>query len=275
MTAVTPSIGHGAFGNVGAEDDFALRRGRDGAVLLFGREVAVELHYQEVGALQGSGGSADFGGSGEEDEDVSVEWQEAVDGGGDLILEKRGGVGRVVDLQREELAFGAEDGAVVEVSRDGCGIERGGHDDEPDAGALEKGEGEVGIEVALMKFVEDDDVDAAQVRVGHEAAGEDAFGEEAEAGAGSGDVFEADLIADGFAEALAQFGGDASGSHAGGESAGFEDEDFASGDGQEGGRDARGLSCSGRGFDDEVLLFSNGREDLREERVNWKLHLDR
>ena len=51
-----------------------------------------------------------------------------------------------------------------------------------------------------MEFVEDDGGDAAEGGVGEQPAGEDAFGDEAEAGARAGDVLEADLVADCLAE---------------------------------------------------------------------------
>jgi hypothetical protein len=94
----------------------------------------------------------------------------------------------------------------------------------------EEGEGEVAFEVALVELVEDDGAGAIESGVGEEAAGEDALGEKAEAGARAGDVFEADLIADGLAEAVAALGGDEAGGEPGGEPAGLEDEDVAIGE---------------------------------------------
>lgn len=139
----------------------------------------------------------------------------------------------------------------------GFGVEGGGHDDDAEvwAGgeleAAEEGEREVGFEVTLVKFVEDDGGDVAEGGVLGDAAGEHTFGEETEAGAGAGDFFEADLVADGLAELFAEFERDAAGGHAGGDAAGFEDEDIA-GERQERGWDAGGFPCAGFGFEDEV-----------------------
>ena len=69
--------------------------------------------------------------------------------------------------------------------------------------------------------------------IGDHAAGEDAFGKEAQARAGAG-FFETHLIADGFTGLLAHFRGYAAGGHAGGYTAGFQDQDFAA-ESEEGG----------------------------------------
>ena len=54
-----------------------------------------------------------------------------------------------------------------------------------------------------MEFVEDYGVDAYEGGVGEQAAGEDALGDEAEAGFGADLLLEADLVADGLAGLLA------------------------------------------------------------------------
>ena len=112
--------------------------------------------------------------------------QELLDGGADLDVERLGRVGKVADGEREDAAFGAKDGTVAEVAGDRRGVEGGGHDDDAERGALllqalEQGEGEVALEVALVELVEDDGVDAVEGGIGEQAAGEDAVGDEAEA----------------------------------------------------------------------------------------------
>lgn len=161
--------------------------------------------------LAGSHRSADFGGAGEEDENVAavIFGDQLFNRLSHLVFERRCGVGGVGDGEGKETAFGSENGGVVEVAGDGRGVERGGHDDQFEVGtgggleAAEEGESEVGIEVAFVKFVEDDDAGVAEEGVGEKAAVEDAFGDESDAGAGAGDVFEADLVADGVAELFA------------------------------------------------------------------------
>jgi hypothetical protein len=54
--------------------------------------------------------------------------------------------------------------------------------------------------VAFVELVEDDDADVAELRVGVELAGEQSFGDEAQAGRGRGGGLEADLIADAAAD---------------------------------------------------------------------------
>ncbi len=92
---------------------------------------------------------------------------------------------------------------------------------------LEQGEGEIAFEMALVELIEDDGVDALERGIGDEAAGEDAFGHEAQAGVGAGALFEADLVPDGFADDFAKLRGDPARGHAGGDAARFEDEDLA------------------------------------------------
>ncbi len=114
------------------------------------------------------------------------------------------------DRQIEEASFGAKHGAAAEIARDGRGVERGRHHDEAQIGprsglqATEQGEGEVAFQMALVELVEYDGVDAGELWVRDQAAGQDSFGEEAQAGARSGGFFEADLVAGGFANTLAK-----------------------------------------------------------------------
>ena len=67
---------------------------------------------------------------------------------------------------------------------------------------------QVAIQVALVKFVEDDGADRFEKRVGQELPGQDALGEEPQAGLGREPSFEADLVADLVAEGPALFLGD-------------------------------------------------------------------
>jgi hypothetical protein len=163
----------------------------------------------------------------------------------------------MADGEREKAAFGSEDRAVAEEAGDGRGVERGGHDDDAKLRAsaletLEQRQGKIAIEMAFVELIEDDGVDALERGVGEEAAGEDAFGDEAEAGAGADPFFEADLVADGFAGLLGPFKGDAPGGETSGDAARLEDDDFAFDNVEQGGRNAGGLAGAGSGFDDEV-----------------------
>ena len=89
------------------------------------------------------------------------------------------------------------------------------------------GEGDVAVEMALVKFIEKDRGDAAQVRILDQLPEQYSFGDEADAGALGGKVFEPDLVADFVAEAHVPLGRDAGGEKAGGETARLENDDLA------------------------------------------------
>ena len=221
--------------------------------------------------------AVDLGCSGEEGEDVAgvafgVEQRDSL---ADLRLQRLWRVRQMTHGERVLATCGAQDRAAAEIVRDRSGIERGGHDDEPQFGAralqaLEQSEREVAVEVALVELVQHDGVDAAQGGVGEQATREDAFGDEAEARARAGDLVEADLVADGVADLLAEFGGDAARGEARGDAAWFEDEDFAADEGEQRGRDAGGLAGAGRGFEDEVGCTAERGENVGEDRIDRK-----
>ena len=142
---------------------------------------------RELGA--GLEGAADIGGSGEEDEDVTVEAvvQERADGRGNLEVELaivRGG--EMLDGYVEALSLGAKHGAGKE-GGDGGRIEGGRHRDELQIGAIgaleaaEQGERDISLQVPFVDFVQEDDAHAIERGIGHESAREDAFGDEADA----------------------------------------------------------------------------------------------
>jgi hypothetical protein len=115
---------------------------------------------------------------------------------------------------------------------EGFRVERGGHHHEFEVWAqflLEgdgTGEGDVAVEVALMKLVENNTSDAFEERVGEHHPQEDTFGDETDAGALGGDAVHPDLVANFVAEALTSFGGNALSEHSSWEAARLEDEDF-------------------------------------------------
>ncbi len=179
------------------------------------------------------------------------------------------------DLDGEGSAFDVEDGAVVQELRDGLGFESGGHDDENEVGAdglldfAEEGDGQIGVEAALVEFVEDDCADAFEEWIIDELAGEDAFGHDAQAGIGGHAALEANLVADLLAERPAVFVGDALGGGAGGDAAGLEHDEIGMIGGEkigleDGGRDAGGFASARLGDEDEGAGLSDALGDLRE-----------
>ena len=269
--------GDGTLGEIGGEDQLGLLAGGDGAVLFGGGEIAMERSDGVVAAARDGiacgGGATDLGRTGEEGEDIAGARRGARTRKRPAASRGAGEYGvwvmtrswrRPSERMTGQSSRKREMDAVSMVA-DMMTMRRSGR--AVRLQATEKGEGEVGVEVAFVEFVENDGAGVAECGVGKKAAGEDAFGEEAETGFGSGDFLEAHLVANGLAGTLAHFFGDAAGSHAGGDAPGFQDENFAA-EREQGGWDARGLSRPGRGFDDEVGGLTEGGEDSREEFVN-------
>ena len=115
-------------------------------------------------------------------------------GGTDGASEGVGQVARVHDvagcvLHRDgEHAAGAFDHGRVQKGGQAGAVERGGHGDEAERRAQEalqvkaEGQREVGVERALVHLVEDDAGDTVERGVGDEAADEQAFGDDLDAG---------------------------------------------------------------------------------------------
>ena len=186
---------------------------------------------------------------------------------------------QVFDLDRKGAAARAQDGAGLQIFFEKARVQGRGHDGEFEIGArggleLEgASEGDVAVEMALVEFIEENRGDAAQLRILNELPQENSFGDEADAGAIGGDVFEADLVADFVAEPAVALGGDAGGEEAGGEPARLEDHDLAVAEQaviEEDLRDLGGFAGAGRRLEDEagvgfelgdecVFEFENGQ----------------
>ncbi len=88
-------------------------------------------------------------------------------------------------------------------------------------------EAEIGVERALVKFVEDDSADTAKFRVIHDHPREHAFGHEKNAGPRRGPAFEPHAIPDRLARLLAKLSGHERGGGACGDAAGLQHHDQA------------------------------------------------
>ena len=114
--------------------------------------------------------------------------------------------GAIFDADLVAPPFGTHDRAIVEEPGDRLGVEGRRHDDQDQVGAdfaanfAQKCQRKVAIQVALVKFVENDGPDRFKKRVVQKLAGEDAFGQESEPGSVRKPPVEADLVADLFAE---------------------------------------------------------------------------
>lgn len=269
--------GHGGFGDVGGDDDFAERVGLESAILVFGRKVAVERDEGEAfggaSCAQGVDGGVDFAHTRHEHEDVTrlAAIHDLFDGVGSLI-----GGGAFVDLvevadfDRITLAFRDQDGAVVQVSCDGFGFQGRGHDGQLKVRAgrlleiLHQRQGNIAEQVALVEFIEEDDADVAERAVILQPTEEDAFGDKTDAGAEAGLIIEADLVSDFLSKRGVAFPSDTGGHGAGGDAAWLEHHDFfgACETGvQDHLGDLGGFARAGGGDEDQSIILLQSLED--------------
>ena len=95
------------------------------------------------------------------------------------------------------------------------GVQRGGHDGEFQVRAMLflqiecAGQRDVAVKMAFVKFVENEDGHAVQLRVLNHLPQQNAFGHKPDFGFGRRDIFEADLVTDLLAKFHVQFLGDA------------------------------------------------------------------
>ena len=250
------------FGDGGGEDEpAALRQRREGGALLGEGQAAVQRLDDDIGRQargEAGGGAGDLGLAGEEDERAAFGLGEGLERqAGDGLLEpgslpRSAGPGAVepAGLDRMGAAFGGQDGRVVHQRRDGGRVEGGGHDEEQEVraqGAADlqgKRQAEVGVQRALVEFVEDHATDAGQVGRGLEHPRQDAFGHDLDAGARH--RLAADAVADLGPDAFAEAFGEALGGGAGGDAARLEQEDAAGKAGFEQVAAGRGWSCRRR-----------------------------
>ncbi len=259
-----------SFGHVRRDDGPAFLIMGERGVLLRRRQFAVERQDDKSIAhprsADGGDGPADLVFSGHEDEHVAFgprrDAFEFIRGQiPDRIAVAADRFRQVFDRDRKGAAARSQDGARLQIFLQKARIQRRGHDGEFEIGARRRlelegaGERDVAVEMALVKFIEENRGDAAQLRILNELAQEDSFGDEANAGAIGGDVFEADLVADFVAEPAVALGGDARGEETGGEAARLQDHDLAVAKQsviEEDLRDLGGFSGAGRRLEDEA-----------------------
>ena len=159
------------------------------------------------------------------------------------------------------------------MARHGAGVERGGHDEDAQVGAevaldVEgEREAEVRVDAALVEFVEDEQPGVGEFRIGGDAAGEEAFGEDDDPRIAAEAAFEAHVVADGGAGRFAEEVGHAPGGGSGGHAARFEHEDALAGEpvfAEEGeGDDGRLAGARWRGQDGGAVV-AQGRAQTRQ-----------
>ena len=113
------------------------------------------------------------------------------------------------------------------------GVERGGHGHEGEvlaqggARVRQEGQEQVAVQGALVDLVEDDGIDAAQLRVTLETAQEEPGGDDLDPRVRAGASLPAHRVADGAADFLSQEVGQAAGGRAGGDAPRLGDDDAA------------------------------------------------
>ena len=194
--------GQGRLGDVGGQDDLASFVRGEGCVLLTSLEAPVEREHhrgQPGDRRQLAGRRPDLARAGEEAEDVA-----AAGGREALANDLAEGTSRLVaNLDLVRPAFHLVDRAAFQVGGDAgrFGPERRGHHHHRQIRTrplrlLEKSQGQVGVDRALVELVEDDRGELAQQGVRLEARGEHAFGGHQEARVPTELALEAHLEAD-------------------------------------------------------------------------------
>ncbi len=164
--------------------------------------------------------------------------------------------------------------------RDPAAVERRRHHEEAQirpqmgAGIESQSEAEIGVERALMKFIEENRGNAFEPRIIEDHAGEDALRHDLDAGLGRDARHEPHAQSDRLAEAFAEHIGHTFGRGAGGEPPRFEEHDFALGrpwliDKREG--DARGLAGAGRRRQNRPCAGRERGTDLRQDGIDRQL----
>jgi hypothetical protein len=138
----------------------------------------------------------------------------------------------MLDPHRIRPPFRPDHRATIQVFGDAFGIEGSGHDDQLEIGTHRRlqlahhGEGDVSLQMALVKFVEDDDADIVEERVVDDLTAENTFSKEPQAGVRSTFVLEAHAVADIATDVLTALARDKLGGGAGCDPSRFEHDDL-------------------------------------------------
>src|ERR1700730_6008394 len=184
------------------------------------------------------------------------------------------------DGEIEELSFGTKHWTSVEIFRDRRGIESRRHDYDSEFGPrmlqpFQQRQREIAVQVALMKFVEYDGGHALQIGIGKKSPREYALDNKSQPRARANRFFEPDLISDGLADLLAEFGCDSTRGKPGRNPTRFEHHDFTADDSQKRGRHSSRLARPRSGHDHKVGAQFQGSNNLRQDGIDRKGRLAR
>jgi len=250
--------GQGGLGDAGGQHDAAPLRRTQGAVLVGGRQVAVQRQHEGAAPGQGSLGPADLAHAGQEGQDVAlVGRQGSADGAGQGLRQVAhvGDVaGGVLDLDGEHAA-GALDHRGVEQGGQPGTVQGGRHRQQAQLRAQHplqvqaQRQGEVGLQGALVHLVQQHGGDAVQGGVAVQAADQQPLGHDLDAGTVGYGAVQACAVADALAHRLAEQVGHAGRGGAGGKAARLQHQDApvaTPGGVQQGQRHKGGLAGAGR-----------------------------
>ena len=203
-----------------------LRRapGSERALLLLEGQVGVQRVQGDRpgchrgGAAQQIGARADLPGSREEGEHVALGFgKSALDGAGDQHRDaRRAGIPipiEVADIDGEGFPGRGNDRRAAEKRGNGPGVQRRRHDEERQvlaqgaSGVEAERERQVGVEAALVKFIEDDEGHAFEPRIRLQASGENPLGDDLDPRRRRDPPLETDRVADGAPHLLAERAG--------------------------------------------------------------------
>ena len=129
----------------------------------------------------------------------------------DLLAGLAAGARRqVLDRNLEQSATALDHRRIAEQARHALRLQRRRHDQHAQlriqrrARIQRQGQRQIGRQCALMEFIEDDEANTRQFRIGLDAARQQPFGDDFDAGAGRDLALEADLVADRLADGLAK-----------------------------------------------------------------------
>ena len=237
--------GQRGLGDVGGENHARLGRRGDGGVLLVRAESPVERQHARAAVehrRQAVGGAPNLGRARQEAQRRAR--AKRIPHG---VLERD--AGPVDHLDRMRAAGHVDDRTVTQKCGDAGRVDRGGHHHDAEIAAREpclprERDAEIRVQAALVELVDDDGSDVAEQRILLQPRGQDAFGDDGQAGVGGGAAIEPDVPSHLAAERPALLGGDAPRDRARGHASRLQQQDRAVA--HERGRHARRLSRARR-----------------------------